>query len=306
MAGEVSRGGHSRGRRYDRLRACFDLIRLPNLFTAQADVLAGFLYAGGATGDWPTVVLLAGASSCLYAGGVALNDVCDVAQDARERPGRPIPSGRVTRRSAGYLAVGLLLLGLALAVIASPRAGVIGGALVAAIVLYDVVLKSTIVAPAMMGACRVLNLLLGMSTAEDIPYLQAVVPLAVVGLYIASVTYFARAEAGLNAPKRLVIGTLGAGTAVAGLTFLYAVVPNGHTGYLVLAALLGVGVVVSGLRAAAYPEPVRVQRTVKGFVIALIAVDTCIAWSTRGLWVSMAVAVMIVPCLIAGRRFRVT
>ena len=50
------------------------------------------------------------ASMILYASGTALNDVFDIEVDRAERPGRPLPSGRVSVRSAAWLGgLGLLL-----------------------------------------------------------------------------------------------------------------------------------------------------------------------------------------------------
>src|ERR1041385_8386665 len=74
------------------------LMRPPNLVTANADVLAGFAVAGLPRFDLLPWLLVA--TTCLYAGGVVLNDVFDARLDACERPERPIPSGRVAVRSA--------------------------------------------------------------------------------------------------------------------------------------------------------------------------------------------------------------
>jgi hypothetical protein len=46
---------------------------------------------------------LVGATMCLYAGGVVLNDFFDRRLDAIERPERPIPSRRVSAASAAAL-----------------------------------------------------------------------------------------------------------------------------------------------------------------------------------------------------------
>ena len=71
-----------------------------NVFTAASNVIAGFLIASG---QWSPAVVLAtliAASACLYAAGMVLNDAFDAELDARERPERPIPSGRIARRAA--------------------------------------------------------------------------------------------------------------------------------------------------------------------------------------------------------------
>src|SRR3990172_6167608 len=106
------------------LRDWLELIRVPNVFTAMADVAMGFFFVMPAAAEFDgsdalTLGLLIAASSLLYSAGMALNDVCDYEEDCRERPERPLPSGRITRRAAAWLGVGLLIAGLLFAAIAS-------------------------------------------------------------------------------------------------------------------------------------------------------------------------------------------
>ena len=70
----------------------------------------------------------------------------------------------------------------------------------AAVVLYDGLLKRTPFGPLGMGACRLLNVLLGMSLAAG-PWglFHGQVALAV-GTYITGVTWFARSEATESRP----------------------------------------------------------------------------------------------------------
>jgi heme O synthase-like polyprenyltransferase len=178
-----------------KLRACLELVRIPNIFTAIADVIAGFLFVGSAIRDWPALLLLALASACLYGGGVALNDVCDWARDAQTRPSRPIPSGRITRRQAATISIGLLAAGILIAAFVNLRATAVAATLVAAIVLYDAILKETAPAPTIMGLCRALNLALGMSAMPMAWTHATAMPLALMWLYVTSITLFAQREA---------------------------------------------------------------------------------------------------------------
>src|SRR2546426_214357 len=98
------------------LTSLFELVRLPNIFTAPPDVAMGLAVSGAALTSSAATLLLA--SACAYAGGMALNDACDATLDARERPERPIPSGRITR--AGAFPVAGLLLPLCLGLAAAP------------------------------------------------------------------------------------------------------------------------------------------------------------------------------------------
>lgn len=145
------------------------LIRLPNVFTAMADILAGYFIVVAQGVQWSDLGWLMLASACIYGGGCALNDVCDLELDQTERPGRPIPSGAVSRRAALLFSLVLLGVGLGAAVLAGRQAFWLAGLLVGLVVSYDCVLKDVPFWGSLnMAACRGGNLLLGM-----IPALQA-------------------------------------------------------------------------------------------------------------------------------------
>uniref|UniRef100_UPI001CE2744A UbiA family prenyltransferase n=1 Tax=Streptomyces werraensis TaxID=68284 RepID=UPI001CE2744A len=97
----------------NRAAAWAELVRLPALFTVPGDTLAGVAAAGGRPG--PRALLPIGSSLCLYAAGMVLNDWADRAEDAVERPHRPLPSGRIRPAAALTAACGLTGAGLLLA-----------------------------------------------------------------------------------------------------------------------------------------------------------------------------------------------
>ena len=83
-----------------------ELVRLPAVLSVPGDVLVGAA-ASGQVGRVGRTAGLVASSSCLYLAGMALNDYADREIDAVERPGRPIPSGRVSPGFALGLAAGL-------------------------------------------------------------------------------------------------------------------------------------------------------------------------------------------------------
>src|SRR5215218_9701029 len=97
------------------IKPYLQLIRLPNVFTAAADSLAGWLLVSGSLEAPARWLPLVAASMVLYAAGIALNDVFDYAIDLEERPARPLPSGRVSRRFAAWLGGAMLAAGPVLA-----------------------------------------------------------------------------------------------------------------------------------------------------------------------------------------------
>src|SRR5262249_45936154 len=132
----------------------------------------------------------------------------------RERPGRPIPSGRVTRREAGLFGASLLAAGMLFALLAGQSLALIAdmasqqpillaGMLTTCILLYDGWLKRTVAGPLAMGTCRALNVLLGVSVAGSLVPPRGPHLALVVGLYIVGVTWFARTEARISSRSAL-------------------------------------------------------------------------------------------------------
>ncbi|MDR6976284.1 4-hydroxybenzoate polyprenyltransferase [Streptomyces sp. 3330] len=142
-----------------RARAWAELLRLPALFTVPGDALAGAT-ALSARPDHRTLLAI-GSSLCLYEAGMVLNDWADRAEDAVDRPHRPLPSGRVSPTAAFTAACAFTTSGLVLAARAGRPALAIAAPLAATVWTYDLALKHTPAGPFAMAAARGLDLLLG-------------------------------------------------------------------------------------------------------------------------------------------------
>ncbi len=308
-------------RREGSLHAYLELIRLPNIFTAVADVAMGFLFmqAVAGPGDAAALGLLILASGLLYASGVVLNDVFDFPLDARHRPQRPLPSGRIRRGVAAWLGWELLLLGVAAAWLASFlaghfRPGVVAALLAGCIVAYDTLLKRTPAGPLAMGGCRMLNVLLGMSVAVD-PLTAAAVSWQAqhwlvaggVGTYIAGVTWFARTEARQSNSLQL-------GLAVAvmmGGVSLLAWFPSWIPGprpirfqldqWQLMMAVVGALIAWRCVQAVFEPIPARVQMAVKHCILSLVILDASVCLAVRDVRSAMMVLALIVPVMFLGQ-----
>jgi len=307
-----------------RFRAVAQLVRLPNVFTALADICLGALVAGALPGQGLAFVALLLASACLYSGGMVWNDFFDLEQDKKERPFRPLPSGRVTPRAAAALGFGLLAAGLACAATADARpAGfrwlstVIAVALILAILLYDRWLKRMWAGPLGMGLCRSLNVVLGLSAGTEWVGSWGVYLALVVGTYIVGVTWFARTEARTSNQHALMAA---ASVMLAALLLALALPVVGRpsdadapssAGRFALAGLasllfpyllVGLGFLV-GLpvcRAIERPDPMRVQSAVKRAIFGLVLLDAVLASALIGT-IGLALVLLLVPALWLGR-----
>src|SRR5262245_43199121 len=99
----------------NRAFAWLQLLRLPNVFTAVADVTMGYLVTHIDRDLTHEFAFLVAISCLLYLSGIVLNDVLDARIDAEEQPMRPIPSGRVSRQAASIVGWGLLCGGVLVA-----------------------------------------------------------------------------------------------------------------------------------------------------------------------------------------------
>lgn len=296
----------------ERVAAYATLVRAPNLFSAPPDVLLGvaLVTTTGATVSFAALVGLALASVLLYAGGTTLNDYFDAAIDATERPERPIPAGRVSRRAAGVLGGSLLVAGVALAFVAADlHAGSVAAALAATIALYDGALKGGPVGFLAMGAARGLNVLLGTTAAGTVALQRwtLAVPI-VVAFYIALVTYMAANEA--TDTPRGAVAAAAAGVVVAAAAVLVVVATVGppvvRGG---LAVVLAAGFLAWTGRALepayADPHPGTVGPAVGACVLALALLDAAFAAIVGVAW-SLATLALLVPAVALARVFDVS
>ncbi|MEU7975372.1 SCO3242 family prenyltransferase [Micromonospora sp. NPDC049089] len=182
-----------------------ELVRAPAALSVPGDVIAGAAAAGALS---PRTPALAGASVLLYWAGMAANDWSDRGLDAEERPERPIPSGRVTPAAAVGLAAGLTAAGVGLAAaVGGRRAAALAVPLAATIWGYDLLAKNTAAGPAVMAACRGLDVLLGASGGRITRALPAA---ATVAAHTWTVTALSRREvtgADATLPMRTLAGT---------------------------------------------------------------------------------------------------
>jgi len=288
------------------------LIRLPNVLTAAADSLAGWLLGGGSLGEAGKWAPLAIASMVLYAAGMALNDVFDTAIDRQERPERPIPSGRVSRLFAGWLgAIGLVAGPLVAWLSGSFTSLIVAGVLAAVILAYDAGLKRTVLGPLVMGTCRGLNLLLGLTHTQTlggtVPWLAA----AMYGLFVCGITWISRSETESGRTGNLLAGLTLQDLALMGLmaaALQTSKYPNPLPGRplipvegLLVLALVALAVNLAATRAIYQPVPAVIQKAVKTGILALVWIDVGLVAAVRGPQAAVAIAALWVPAYLLGR-----
>lgn len=286
------------------------LVRLPNVFTAFADIAVGFaVYYGLREPDqslplWWQFAALFLASGCLYTAGMVWNDFFDLAEDRKTRPNRPLVQGIIKVRSAFILGSMLLLGGCAVAFVASNTSGYFAMAIAIAVMAYNYHFKHTKFGPLSMASCRFLNVLLGVSL---VPTSLADWPLklflaSIVGVYIVGVTWFARTEEKRSNPKVL---KLASGVILAALLLAVALpsmIPGNTCSWLYPYSLVAFGGYLwpAIYRAVKYPTPTNVQGAVKRLILGLVFLDAILASAFAGT-LALVLVVLLIPAKLLGK-----
>lgn len=284
----------------------FRLLRLSNAPTAVADVIMGIVIATGGLLPYERALLLMGASLSLYHGGMVLNDVADVEQDRKERAKRPIVAGEISEKFARILGQVLLLFGIGLCLILGYLSqewwpAVVASLLAVAIVSYNSPLKKSKAGPWLMGLCRGLNGMLGLSLVGSWEPILLISPGLIA--YVAGLTLFARDEAG-DSPRRQLI--TGAVVSMAGIGWL-AISPFFLTSQIGEASLamqetkiwfmlwFTVMLMIGRhyLVAIVKPSPKSIQRAVVGAIQGLIVINAVLVFGYAGVFYGLAILALL-------------
>jgi 4-hydroxybenzoate polyprenyltransferase len=198
-----------------RARAWLEIMRVSNAPTVLSNAFAGAVLGSLAGGRAPFDALdarapVVAAPLLCYVGGMILNDAFDAAIDARERPSRPIPSGRIPRTHAFAAGFALLAAAIALAAATGSAAAVLLTAVLAALVVaYDLVHAATAASVLLLAACRALAALAPMcvfagATIERLPSGAMLVHPTLLAAWTAALSILARGEVARGGPRRLV------------------------------------------------------------------------------------------------------
>lgn len=325
-------------------KAWGQLFRIPNTLTAAADIVAGFSLGIGYWTAVPTFLIplsiLAIASICLYWAGMVLNDVNDVDRDRMDRRRGPLVDERISWRTARRVGWGLLAMGIVLSPISvwlfSLQIGeslelkryipptIVSFALAGCIVLYDSPIKKTLLGPVLMGGCRGLNMLLGVSLAVsfrgEYDSIQTSLGLALLGivighaLFVIGFTFAARKESKLS-QSRLKLAMSWA-ICFIGVAFI-AIAPtasdsetyqrlDANTIFPLLVGLLMFPWVVRVWKSILRPEIPSLIPAIKQSILSILFLDAAVALQFSGNFPGMLVCVLAIPTFLLGRYFRMT
>lgn len=298
-----------------RLHQYLLLIRLPNVFTTPSNILAGYFATTPlAEANGLHLISLMVSSGLLYIAGIALNDYFDIETDRKERPSRPLPSGRVPGKHAVVIAlIAMIAANTIVLTTIGPIALAVSLALTAAIIAYDYRLKrATTAGPFAMGGTRFLNVILGASPAISAALVggvplkseTAIFAAASLFVFVVTISLLSKKEVGGEKPGMLpfyMIFVLVAGIAAIGL--LLALKWEFLVSLTIFAAVISI----------TFRQYVRgkdtsqaVQKAIRNMIVSIIIFDSVFISGTAGLSYGLATLLFIIPAVVTAKKLYMT
>lgn len=295
------------------LRDYLTLIRFPNLFTLPSNVTLGFVQLSTLSKieTWNILVLVI-ISILLYTVGIVLNDYFDINIDRRDRPNRPLPSGRIsTRRALIFI---LLATGAAivLSALMSTYTVIITSIILITILAYDYRLKNTIYGCFTVATSRVFNVTLGFS-----PYIltivgnyEALVRVIVISVcifvYVSTITYLSKFEVGTSNRNVNIFTGLLPISLIPLIAGLFTIM-----GFFRLDLFLNLTIFISIIIHTFMSwrrslEPNKIGKVVRNLLLSIIVLDSVFMSGTLGFEYGLLIMLMLAPAMLFSKKYYVT
>ncbi|MBI3254829.1 MAG: UbiA family prenyltransferase, partial [Nitrosarchaeum sp.] len=179
------------------IRAYLQLFRIPGIFTVFSNILLGFFIVQDSIIQWVSLVFLLITSGSLFLSGVTLNDFFDYRLDKKERPERPLVSGKIPRKHAFLLGSIFMIIANLFAYFVAIEALVLSLIMSGLILGYNIKLKNIpIVGIFSLSLIRFLNIFLGAS--QDLPNKEIALIATPLAIFIAGIGILAKHEASIS------------------------------------------------------------------------------------------------------------
>jgi hypothetical protein len=297
------------------LRQYLTLFRLPNVFTAPSNILAGY-YAvvepANASGLHLGILIIC--SILLYLSGIVLNDYFDIEVDRRERPLRPLPAGTVSKRKVLLIGIVFIIAANFISLLVSTSTFIIAAILSGTIVSYDYRMKYSVYGPGMMGAARALNVMLGSSPIFLTTVLNinnsariAVVTISLF-VFVFAISRLSRKEIDETDKVRTAKGSFLMIFAVLAIIIVSGLVGVFLKDLFANLALFAIIMIIT-FKPLLQRQPLSskdIQRTIKTMVLSIIVLDSAFVSGSAGTAYGLVTVMLIMPAIILSRKFYVT
>jgi len=289
------------------------LVRLPNLFTLPSNILVGIAVISSFAFTLTSFIqflLLVTISVLLYCVGIVLNDLYDFDIDKKERPNRPLPSGKISRRSAIVLVAIFSTLALILSLLVSFSTLVISSILFLTIFGYDKYLKNTHAGPLTIASARVMNILLGTSVSfRSVDSYSQIVTLTfiliITFVYVSLIGFISRYEVrGFSDNAKLLLPPAIVAIVISSI-ILFSLMGFFKLESLIILSLFSFIMLISFSRIYRRDSG-RTQQIVRNMILSIIVLDSTFLTGIIGIELGLAVLILMAPLLVLANKMYMT
>ncbi len=289
------------------------LVRLPNLFTLPSNILVGMATVSSLAftlTSFTQFLLLVTISVLLYCVGIVLNDLYDFDIDKKERPNRPLPSGKISRRSAIVLVAIFSTIALILSLQVSFSTLVISSILFSVIFGYDKYLKNTHAGPFTIASARVMNILLGTSVSlRSVDSYSQIVTLTFVLIitfvYVSLIGFISRYEVhGFSDNTKLLLPPAIVATVISSI-ILFSLMGFFKLESLIILSLFSFIMIISFSRIYRRDSG-RTQQIVRNMILSIIVLDSTFLTGIIGIELGLVVLTLMAPLLVLANKMYMT
>ena len=289
----------------------FKLVRIPNVFTTFSNILLGYIFFTSINYfDYFVIFKLISISAFLYIGGMILNDYFDIKIDTKERPWRPFPSNKISKKNALLIVFLAFSYSLIISFIIGWYTFLTTVIMVTLIFSYNRFLKNTIWGPFNMGVIRSLNVLLGASQSiffRDGGMFDTVfiIPLSSEFFYVCAITILSRNETQdffftlWNNFPFIIIYVL--------IFFICIFIILGTFNYQSFIPLIIFSCFIIYSHISLFKKIGTTQKSVSQLITMIVILDIIFITDTLGVYYSLILAlVLVIPVIFLSRRLYMT
>ena len=289
----------------------FKLVRIPNIFTTFSNILLGYIFFTNIDHfDFYVIFELISVSAFLYIGGMIQNDYFDIKIDEKERPSRPLPSNKISKKNALILIYISFSYSIIISFIIGWYTLIITITMVTSISLYNKFLKNTIWGCINMGIIRSLNVLLGASQsiffiAGGMFDTRFIIPLLSEFLYVSSITILS-----WNETKNFVFDLQNSLPFIVIYVLIFTIgilIIVGTFNYSTLIPLIIFSCFIVYSHVSLLTKIATTQKSVSLLITMIVILDIIFMTDIIGVYYSLILAfVLIIPVIILSRRIYMT
>ena len=278
----------------------FQLVRFPGIFTAFTNIFVGFFLVNPSEINWYLLSPLLISSGFLFLAGMSLNDYFDYRIDKKERPRRPLPSGKISRRNALYISISFLVFANVSSFFVGTQTILLTLIMTSLIVFYDIKSKNlAYVGIFNLSIIRFLNVILGTSVVPfDLEFTKIAIPIAI---FVAGISILAKTEmnnTSSNAHKINIIFII--------VTIISVFIITYDKGYIYLSLIVLFSVFVFFPIIKNKINSKQIQKIITYQLMAIILLDSALIMAFAEIEYALMALSLIIPSFIISKKLYVT